>query len=275
MGLLSSIKDVAKKAFRATNPMTWSVGGFSAATIAQQAIMSKVPAPLQSFAAPLISAGSSKLFGSSIVGMGAPSSSPIASPGAGSMGLVAGRNRAAQTRRLSMPRVAQTGVSFGTALAELSRRRAGTPPPTLAPVSRRDLGYPTRDIIASPGGSRLPPGVTARPAMSTFPAVARAVPGIVRTVTGKISRIVTPEGRSFSRKQVVSFAKRFGPEAAAAALGVTVADVLSGILDDSTTRRRRRGITPRDLQTTRRTICKVKSMNKMISGTPVRRRTCK
>lgn len=273
MGFLSSITDIAKKAFKATNPMTWSVGGFSARTIAEQAVLSKVPAPLQSFAAPLVSAGSAKLFGSSVVGLGS-GSSPVATPGAG---LVARRNttrRSSLAQRLTSRSTGVPTLSFSQAIQENIRRRQGSTAPTLAPVSRKDLGYPTRDIIASPGGRTLAPSATVRPAMAALPAL-RAIPGVIRTVTGKVSRIVSPEGRSFSRKQVASFVRRFGPEAAAAALGVTVADVLSTMLDETTTRRRRRGITARDLQTTRRTICKVKNMNKMISGTPVRRRTCK
>ena len=111
--------------------------------------------------------------------------------------------------------------------------------------------------------------------MSRVPSIITGVTGVIRSATGKITRIVSPEGRSFSRKQVVSFAKRFGPEAAAAALGVTVAEVLASVLDETGTRRRRRGITPRDLQTTRRTICRIKSMNKLITGRAPARRTCK
>lgn len=281
-GLVKSVKKIVKQAAPLITtaapfiPALAPLAPFSLANVATNAITGRLPGPLQKIATPLLSGVSKRIFGGSTVSMG-PQASPVSMPGGAS--LVSGRNAAAARRR--------RGTTFGRItgqqpdLSDYIRTQGSIAtgprdPRSIAPVSRESLGYPTRDIIAVPGGgSRLPPGVRGVKAMSTLPAIMRAAPGVIRTVTGKISRIVTPEGRSFSRKQVVSFAKRFGPEAAAAALGVTVADVLSGILDDSTTRRRRRGITPRDLQTTRRTICKVKNMHKMISGTPVRRRTCK
>jgi len=132
------------------------------------------------------------------------------------------------------------------------------------------------DIIVGPGGgSSLPPDVRGVKSMS----IIRGGFMIARSVGGKIISITTAAGKKFNRKQIVAAARKFGPEAAAAALGVEVVNVLEAILDDSAARpRRRRGITPRDLQCARNTIRKMQTFNKSLGlpaarRAPVRRKT--
>lgn len=132
---------------------------------------------------------------------------------------------------------------------------------------------PQRDVIVGPGGGgmSLPGGYTARPAMGS---VMNFVAGVVRSVTGKIIAFVTSSGVRITRKKAVALAREYGPTAAAAALGVTAADVMEAIVTESQSskRRRRRGITARDLATAKRTINTIKRMSVDIG---IRRASCR
>lgn len=97
--------------------------------------------------------------------------------------------------------------------------------------------------------------------------------GAIRSTTGKIISFVMASGAKVSRKKAVALAKEYGPLAAAAALGVTTAEIMEAIVTDSQTkRRRRRGITAANLATTKRTINTIKSMAVDIG---IRKRTCR
>lgn len=133
------------------------------------------------------------------------------------------------------------------------------------------VAMPQRDVIVGPGGGgmSLPPGYTSRPTLG----VMGAVIGVVRSVTGKIIAFVTGAGLRVTRKKAVQLAKEYGPTAAAAALGVTAADIMEAIITETQTkRRRRRGITARDLTTTKRTMNTLKRMSEDVG---IRRRTCR
>lgn len=107
-------------------------------------------------------------------------------------------------------------------------------------------------------------------------AVARlgTIAGIVRGASGKILRVVLPTGRVVSRKNAVKLAKQVGIATAATVLGISAVDVAQMVLDESSTRRRRRGITARDLQNARRVACTVSRMARDLNVKPaVRRRT--
>ena len=120
-------------------------------------------------------------------------------------------------------------------------------------------------------------------AMSALPTVgrtvARGVGGLIRTSTGRVSRIVLPSGQVFSRKNAAALIRRVGFEAAAVALGITVLEAAELLLTDSKARRRRRGITGAQLANAKRVNCAVKRMaaDLGVKGAPVRRRrtTCR
>jgi len=68
--------------------------------------------------------------------------------------------------------------------------------------------------------------------------------------------IITAAGRRLSTTKAWAIAKRYGPEVAAAAVGMGVADFLAVMMDSGamTRRARRRGISSRDIRTTRRVV---------------------
>lgn len=86
-------------------------------------------------------------------------------------------------------------------------------------------------------------------------------------------------GRWFSDRRVAALARRVGLELAAAGLGVAVALVATSVARDSTraVRRRRRGISWGQLNTTRRTLRKFESMNRYLCrpSAPKRRAACR
>lgn len=106
-------------------------------------------------------------------------------------------------------------------------------------------------------------------------ALARLIPGagivagaagVVRSVGGKILRVIMPGGRAVSRKRAVELAKRVGIDAAAVALGITAVDMAQMVLDDTSTKRRGRSITSAQLRTTRSTMRRVRAMHRQIVG---------
>ena len=102
-------------------------------------------------------------------------------------------------------------------------------------------------------------------------------PGILRTTTGRISSIVLPTGQRFTRKRAAEFIRRFGPEVAAAALGITIVEAAEILLTQAKTRRRR-GITAAQVRNARRTACMVSRLARDlgVKPAPVRRRsTCR
>lgn len=123
-----------------------------------------------------------------------------------------------------------------------------------------------------------PPQMSLMTSMSALPAIARGAGGLLRTSTGRISRIVLPSGQTFTRRSAANLIRRVGFEAAAVALGIGIVEAAELLLTDSQTRRRRRGITGAQLATTKRTICTLKRMaaDVGIKSAPVRRRrTCR
>lgn len=296
MGFLSNIVSSAKKVLKATAPITTAVSTFGTAgafgglaagslsSVATRAITSRLPTSLAKIATPAISSAATRLFGRARVGQ------PITPPG-GSL-VSATQARKAITAGVTPVPAGALSQRIQAATAA-SRARAGFSSATIgqlfSPSTTRAPTVTRSPLVASSGGSGMGGGPggglpiiaggmssgrqLARTAGMALPAM--VLGGAIRSVTGRIIAFVGANGRRFPRKKVVDLAKRFGPEAAAAAVGASLPDIYQAIVDDSGTRRRRRGITPRDLQTTRRTICKIKNMNKLITGRAPTRRTCK
>lgn len=91
---------------------------------------------------------------------------------------------------------------------------------------------------------------------------------------GVLRGVVALGGKYLTNRKVVSLAKRIGLEAAAAALGISVLNIAQMIATDaSRPQRRRRGITWRELSTTRRTMRRLASMSCYVSKAPTKRKT--
>lgn len=102
---------------------------------------------------------------------------------------------------------------------------------------------------------------------------ARAGGGGMVAKDGVIRGIVALGGKYLTNRKVVALAKRIGLEAAAAALGISVLNIAQMIATDaSRPTRRRRGITWRELNTTRRTMRRLASMSCYVSKAPTRRK---
>jgi len=87
--------------------------------------------------------------------------------------------------------------------------------------------------------------------------------GIARNATGKIVGVMRGT-QLFRNKRAIALAKQIGMEAAAIALGITVADLAEMFVSEAGKRRRTRGISGRDIKCTRRTLGKLRSVQRMI-----------
>lgn len=96
------------------------------------------------------------------------------------------------------------------------------------------------------------------------------VPGIVRTVTGRISSIVLPSGQKYSAKKAASLIRSVGLQAAAAALGIGIVEVAELLLSQQRTRRRR-GISYAQLRNAKRVACTVSRMARDLNVKPATR----
>lgn len=104
----------------------------------------------------------------------------------------------------------------------------------------------------------------------------QALGGVIRTQTGRISSIVLPSGQRFTRKNAAALIRRFGPDIAAAALGITLVQAAEILLTQQKTRRRR-GITAAQVRNARRTACMVSRLARDlgVKPAPARRSTCR
>lgn len=104
-------------------------------------------------------------------------------------------------------------------------------------------------------GSPAPPGMFTSGGMLGTPQPIAAAP-LVGAMRAMVPRIMTTLGslsRGAAGRRLVALTKTVGIQAAAAALGIGLAEAL-GLLSENVGRRRRaRGISARDLRTTRRT----------------------
>lgn len=141
----------------------------------------------------------------------------------------------------------------------------------------RTPALPRRQMIPPGGGSNVS---LLSASMASVGAVARlGGRGLMRTTTGRISRIVLPSGQTFSRKNAASLIRRVGFEAAAVALGITLIEAAELLLADSQTRRRGKGITAAQLRNAKSTTCRVRSAARVLGikslAAPRRKATCR
>jgi len=118
---------------------------------------------------------------------------------------------------------------------------------------RTALGGGVRAGAAGPG--RIAGGVIGN--------AGRVIGNLVYSLSGRIRGIVARSGEFFTSAKVADLAQRFGLEMAAAGLGVGLLEVAQAVFSHHRSRRRRRGrgITARDMRTSRRTIRKLTRMH--------------
>ena len=93
--------------------------------------------------------------------------------------------------------------------------------------------------------------------------IGRVAGNLVYRASGAIRGIISRTGEFFSAKRVADLAQRFGLEMAAAGLGITLVEVAQAVFSHHRhgRKRRGRGITSRDMRTSRRTIRKLTRMH--------------
>jgi len=115
-------------------------------------------------------------------------------------------------------------------------------------------GTATRGAAAGPG--RIAGGLAGN--------AGRVIGNLVYSLSGRIRGIVARSGEFFTSAKVADLAQRFGLEMAAAGLGVGLLEVAQAVFSHHRSRRRGRrgrGITARDMRTSRRTIRKLTRMH--------------
>lgn len=95
-------------------------------------------------------------------------------------------------------------------------------------------------------------------------AVARVAGTIVRSASGAIRGVIGAAGTMVSSGKAVQLAKRVGIDAAAAALGIGAVDLAQMVLQETSKKRRARGVSGADLRRARRTIGKITRMHSYI-----------
>jgi hypothetical protein len=134
--------------------------------------------------------------------------------------------------------------------------RASSVPLLTATAQPQPVAFPSLpSILGTIGGAAraILPGASA-----VVGTVARGVVGLVRTAGGAIRGVILSSGRFVSRGKAVALARKIGPEAAAAALGITAVELAQMIVDDATATRRR--INPLNIKAARRAIRRIKSV---------------
>jgi len=132
------------------------------------------------------------------------------------------------------------------------------------------IGTPTRAVNGGPSMSLLPTIIRTGGSLLA----GRAVAGVVRTSTGRLSSIVLASGKRFSRRDAAALLRRFGDIAAgAAAMGISQQDAAEIILTSG--KRRAKGITAANIRNCRRTTTMISRMARdlCIKPAPVRRKT--
>jgi len=154
-------------------------------------------------------------------------------------------NKLAPVAAVAAPILGGLNPALGAGLSIVSRLGAQPQQPTFMPTQV--------SMAAAPYAARLG-------------AAAGALLGIARTVGGKIKgvwlAVAGGAGQKFiSRKKAVALAKRVGLDAAALALGISAVEMSEMILDDASAGRRGKGITARNIRTTKRVIGQVQRIH--------------
>lgn len=139
------------------------------------------------------------------------------------------------------------------------------------------LGFSGQGGTAMPGSGSMMrtanpivPKLLMKPAIGAFAAARNwliSARGMVSTISGRLLGVMRGS-KLFRSKEVMSMAKLIGIEATAVALGISaveVAQLIAAQLTQTAGRRRGRGISARDVKVTRRTIGKIRSIERTLS----------
>ncbi len=118
-------------------------------------------------------------------------------------------------------------------------------------------------FLRTAAAGRVAPAGPGRIAGGLIGNAGRVIGSLVYTMSGAVRGIIARSGEFFSSKKVADLAQRFGLEMAAAGLGVGLLEVAQAVFSHHRhgRRRRGRGITSRDMRTSRRTIRKLTRMH--------------
>jgi len=92
--------------------------------------------------------------------------------------------------------------------------------------------------------------------------------GIARNAMGKMMGVMRGV-TLFRNKRIVALARQIGIEAAAVALGITIVEVSEAFITETGKRRRARGISGRDIRVTRRTINKIRGVERDLAASGI------
>lgn len=97
--------------------------------------------------------------------------------------------------------------------------------------------------------------------------------GLYRTTTGRVAGVVLPSGARYSKKRAAALIRKVGFEVAATALGISLYEAAELLLADAQTssRRRRRGLTYAQVRNARRTACMVSRLARDLNVKPAPR----
>lgn len=200
-------------------------------------------------------------------------------PAAVTSGAIAPKEGAFKLKDLLKPVLSIGGALLGGPIGG-ALGNIGSAIPTRAPTPAPFL--PQR-FSASPGtGVSLASQLGAGPLVSSVVRTAAATGGGLVKLAGAAGRsiwkVVLPSGKIVTRKNAVALARRIGLESAAVALGISAVEMAGAIAEESTRRRRGRGITGRDIAVVRRTARKLNSAACALASIPrpsVRARTAR
>jgi hypothetical protein len=144
--------------------------------------------------------------------------------------------------------VKTAGATVGKPLGGLIRRN---PPPIPGIGGGATTG---------PGGGPIVNRSAGRSTTAQAVAQARAMGGAGAVAPGGIMKgVIDTAGRWWTNSKIASLVRRVGPEAAALALGLAVTQVYQAVAENHAkgSRRRRKGLSYRDINTTRRTLSRL------------------
>lgn len=109
-------------------------------------------------------------------------------------------------------------------------------------------------------------------------AAAKAMGGPGAVIHNGVMRgVIDTAGRWFTNSKIASLVRRVGPEAAGLALGVAVTQIYQAVAESHTRgmRRRRKGLSYRDITTTRRTLTRLDRLSALARKPTTRKKTCR
>ena len=152
---------------------------------------------------------------------------------------------------------------------------AGVAGSRFIPTASAMTGRPTQPPISigtvQMGIAGIAPGI-GRAVAPIAAQAGRIIVGLIRTATGRVRGVRLPSGQFVTRRKMLKLARDVGIAAAAAALGITVAEMAEAVATAPV--RRRRGISAADVRRTRSTLRKICVLTRDLKEVTGRKRPC-